>query len=521
MSGFGVGVNVSLWRTGNVLPLRSVNRSDAAGDSHGLTFNCAPHPLCSSSNNALHWQVHSMPSEARRFTPSRPYPDPRLEDAGNRRRSGRPQSARRILERDGIVAIRGAFGVEVSKGAVRDFNRLIQDARPDPYGHSQFGGMADNGELVSSPSLSALVVSPIVERVARLYLGLHGRWTYWRGYRIEPILPRQYRAFQPHVDGHLHELKAMILLSSVSNDQQCMLYWPGTHRIDWQIQRSSDTVFGRQVTEQLPEPVRATGAPGDIFLFDTNGIHSGQRNLSARRDALVVNFTATDFNYPVSRLHPAVANSLGAASRQFFSLRANGTSPSRRGIRRRARVEALCGASEARLAPEALCALVHNDRVERLSVHDDADYLAGQGIHEALLRAAHGDLNLPQYLTDVGRIVRRDRAIGRVRDLNLKLPTASSGGSVAAKSRASVVADLEHLASQLTSSANPNQADLGWLIWDLSICVAEAQRRSSLLNSLALTITALPHVCAQENSHDLLESLMQAFGCTLRGNNLW
>ncbi len=428
--------------------------------------------------------------------------------------------ALKALQNDGIVRIRGAFVEGVVKTAVRDFRRLIDQVPPDPYGHRQVGGMADSTALSSSMSLSTLTTVPLVEEVVRSYLGADALWTFWRGYRLEPMAPRTYRAFQAHIDGHAHELKAMVFLTPTEADQQCMLYWAGTHRIDWKVERSADTVFSAEFVAQLPEPIRATGEVGDIILFDTNGVHAGQRNLTAFRDTAVSNFSSSGFIYPVPKLHLDVSATLSKQEASFYRVISDGTQPSPFPRARMSPLIEPIGSTKSFSLPQTeLCRFAHEDRQKRLQpTHADGTYLVGLSVNEALYRAAHGDLNLPQYLKDVHRIVSRDRAIGRVRDLFLSVPA----GPVAQAEKPQSNKELARAIRAILPSLNPESegeiSDLRDLLFDLALCVEEASRRTYLLNSLALSIITIPHainISGEAGWIPLLNSLYTAFGFAL------
>jgi hypothetical protein len=427
-------------------------------------------------------------------------------------------AALEVLRRDGIVRIRAAYGTDTLTRAIQDFRDRIEDVAPDPFGHAQIGGMADDGVLRGSLCLSRLVSAPIVRAVVRGYLGTQSHWSFWRAYRLEPLPPKLYRAFQPHVDGHLHELKAMVLLTHTDETQQCMMYWKGTHKIDWRICRSADTVFGPRLSSRLADPFLATGEPGDIILFDTNGIHAGQRNLTARRDTSVANFSATAFSYPVPSLHSTCVGELDQDELCFYRAAAE-SADNERAIPSPREISGSVVYSSVSSPPilEGLCEQAWEDRLDRARADDGGRaYLRYLPFDKAMIQAAHGDLNLPQHMEAIERIVERDRAIGVVRDQNFSLPAATTaatgvGPFPGQESLARRVADG---AAELSGPTSTHTEQFRLLLLDMSVCIAEASDRKYLLNSLALTAATLAYLLrfpASDKLAPLSNEIVKAF----------
>lgn len=422
-----------------------------------------------------------------------------------------------VLRRDGIVRIRGAFDAEELTGAMQNFRNFIERVELDPFGHAQIGGMSDEGILRSSLGLSRLVSAPIVRAVVRGYLGAEAQWSFWRAYRLEPLPPKLYRAFQPHVDGHLHELKAMVLLSPTDETQQCMMYWRGTHKIDWSIRRSADTVFGERFSCRLADPFLATGKPGDIILFDTNGVHAGQRNLTARRDTSVANFSASAFSYPVPSLHSACVAELDQEELSFYRLAVD---PAKfaQGIRAPRAISGHVVESPSTSPPAlgTLCDLAWEDRCDRARAEPSGtDYLRGLPLQQAMVQAAHGDLNLPQHMDMIQRIVDRDRAIGLVRDQSFSMPAISAQTiSVPFRRQECLAKGIADAAAAISDPTKPDTEQFRLLLLDISTCIAEAKGRKYLLNSLALASATLSYLLRfplSDKLSPLSDELVNAF----------
>ena len=79
----------------------------------------------------------------------------------------------------------------------------------------------------------------------------------------------------------------MVLLTDVGEEDQYMTYAEGTHRLFHPYQRF---VHSRVREDELVAysghaPIfKATGRAGDVILFDSNGLHSGNRTNGHTRD---------------------------------------------------------------------------------------------------------------------------------------------------------------------------------------------------------------------------------------------
>lgn len=234
-------------------------------------------------------------------------PDPLLRHAFESGVGATFANLARQLNDVGIVRLPNLFSAPQLKKMQLEFDALMCAKVPDNHDHIQYGGAANEEYLVAAPGLSEAISRPIFWALGAHCWGRDPRFSFCRGYRIEPTPPKQYRAFQPHDDGHDKELKVMLLLTDVERDGQCMLYWPKTHKIDRQIKSSGDTLIHRDVLATLGKPLSCCGPAGSAFIFNTKGIHSGQRNMSMRRDTVVFNITGGKRLYPVPRLAPEVA----------------------------------------------------------------------------------------------------------------------------------------------------------------------------------------------------------------------
>lgn len=218
--------------------------------------------------------------------------------------------------RDGILILRSHFQGEVLEGMRSDFSRWIPRATADEFGRFRLHE-GQGTFLKDSVVFSRAALDPWVLALARYYWGKPVVLSQASGDRLYPDPGgKKLGPFQWHHDAKRKQLKALIYLDDVSRDGQRMDYLPGTHRIWQQFKRGDADYEKTRIPDEevLPryghQPIHCEGPAGTVLLFDTNGIHRGNQNLSAKRDAWVFQYTAGRHVGPFSGIHPEVVRQL-------------------------------------------------------------------------------------------------------------------------------------------------------------------------------------------------------------------
>ena len=129
------------------------------------------------------------------------------------------------------------------------------------------------------------------------------------GYRLLSTAPFEHGGWRWHHDAVHKQVKVMILLSDVPDGGQRMDYLPGTHKI-WRPKTAYEkTRFRPEDMQQYGKPIQCLGQAGTVVIFDTNGLHRGNRSTGPERDIWYYSYTAGADVYPV-RLHPDVVTQL-------------------------------------------------------------------------------------------------------------------------------------------------------------------------------------------------------------------
>ncbi|MGH9246596.1 MAG: phytanoyl-CoA dioxygenase family protein [Acidimicrobiales bacterium] len=195
------------------------------------------------------------------------------------------------FKRDGIVVL-PAFIEEPRLGRVQAaFAAAVQEPSAEIR-----DALEDNDVLRTAPAFLDVALDDLVlDVVARYY-----RRPYFVGRakacRLLPSEPAHYGSFQWHHDTRGKQAKMMVLLNGVDPEGQRMRYRRGTHKHFY----SYDRMYGpasrfeddlQHESTNGGDIVEVVGPPGTIALFDSNGLHSGTRNLAAPRDTLIVSYT--------------------------------------------------------------------------------------------------------------------------------------------------------------------------------------------------------------------------------------
>jgi hypothetical protein len=114
--------------------------------------------------------------------------------------------------------------------------------------------------------------------------------------RLFPTPAHRDGSYQWHHDARSKQVNLMVLLSNVTERGQRMSYLRGSHHRYYGHYRGIvDTRFNKDIDGDprlRDRIVEVVGGPGTIALFDSNGLHSGNRNDVEPRDTLNINYVS-------------------------------------------------------------------------------------------------------------------------------------------------------------------------------------------------------------------------------------
>jgi hypothetical protein len=100
----------------------------------------------------------------------------------------------------------------------------------------------------------------------------------------------------------------MWLLTDVPSTGQRMSYIPGSHKLrhPWDA-TPEQTRFTREQALAYGEILECAAPAGSVIIFDTNGIHKGNRNLGPTRDIVLSAYSTgryrNGFRFDIGNLH--------------------------------------------------------------------------------------------------------------------------------------------------------------------------------------------------------------------------
>ncbi len=230
----------------------------------------------------------------------------------------RPQSAEgaRILaelRKKGIVKLSGFIQQHELKQLVADFNQFVKSVqRQAEQGDGLFTSYdseehwrpneeiyVSNNPFKYSAQLAKLCCREFVCDLANCYFGKPAFLQRGVAMRYLPREEMHKLQFGWHHDMEEKRFKMMILLSDVGENGQRMSYVNGTHKILHPYERFLKNTLDFEYCQKHVEQAEITdtiGSAGDVFFFDSNGMHRGNRTLAATRDAVFVEYTSDTSN---------------------------------------------------------------------------------------------------------------------------------------------------------------------------------------------------------------------------------
>ncbi|MEQ1757264.1 MAG: glycosyltransferase [Vicinamibacterales bacterium] len=251
--------------------------------------------------------------------------------------SARAQGWAADLERRGIIKITGLLTPEALTSLRTDFARFIQalderiargKADHKHYDEEEHWWPNDqayvsNNAFKYSPDLARLCCHDDLIACARLFLGRTPFIQRGVAMRYLPIASRDNDMFGWHHDMEERRFKMMILLTDVEPGGQHMSYILGSHRLFHPYAMFLKSSCGIEYCRKhLPavETYDATGKAGDIFLFDSNGGHRGNRSdAAATRDAFFVEYSADHSELWGGDIDPGVGEELARLEHNPFA----------------------------------------------------------------------------------------------------------------------------------------------------------------------------------------------------------
>ncbi len=194
------------------------------------------------------------------------------------------------LRKSGICKLERYLDPERLKACRMAWEEMLRshgEPSPDTPAAIQIPFDCGKGGVLAGLVLDELILAAVENYYERPVYLVGGR-----AQRLSPIEPYTDKAFQWHHDAKGKYLKAMWLLNDVPVDGQRMSYIPGSHRQRRAFTTYQETRLTEQEARRTGPVFECAGPAGTVFIFDTNGIHRGNRNRGPIRDTVVGIYSA-------------------------------------------------------------------------------------------------------------------------------------------------------------------------------------------------------------------------------------
>jgi len=251
-------------------------------------------------------------------------------------RGGRRAALADRLERDGIVRLDGFLDGASLQDMQRGFARFVarlntRILRGDGYFRRydeeehwwpRDRAYVSNNAFSHSPALARFCARADVVDLIAGYLGKPPNITRGVAMRYLSNEERTHDMFGWHHDMEDRRLKLLILLTDVGPDDQYMSYVLGSNRLFHPYEMFLENPCSLDYCRDRLGAIRifdTIGRAGDVFLFDSNGAHRGNRRpQGAVRDACFVEYSGDRSDVWGGDLAPEVRDELAASGRHPF-----------------------------------------------------------------------------------------------------------------------------------------------------------------------------------------------------------
>lgn len=164
------------------------------------------------------------------------------------------------------------------------------------YLDSKAGLSSSNEPFSISRALLEICLKPEIVSLINGYLCKHAYITQGVALRIDPHALTGFGSFQWHHDAWGKRINMMIILTEVDEGDQHMTYAKGSHVLRHSYDKYVNSRYSAEEFEKQcagMAVLNCLARPGDIYVFDSNGLHSGNRSMGRARDSFIIHYTRT------------------------------------------------------------------------------------------------------------------------------------------------------------------------------------------------------------------------------------
>jgi hypothetical protein len=166
---------------------------------------------------------------------------------------------------------------------------------------------SSNEPFTFARALIEICLKPELTSLIDHYLGKTAYITQGVALRIKPHHNTGFGSFQWHHDAWGKRINMMIVLTEVGVGDQHMTYAKGSHRLRHSYAKYVNSRFSQEEFAERcgqMEILNCYAKPGDIYVFDSNGIHSGNRTSGRARDTFIIEYSRLAHTIWAHRIPP-------------------------------------------------------------------------------------------------------------------------------------------------------------------------------------------------------------------------
>jgi hypothetical protein len=226
-----------------------------------------------------------------------------------------------VLRSDGILLLPSYFQGE--------FLRKLQTALHDAVKDSPARGVDDawrhEDAVSTSPEILAAALDDFLLEIIGHYYGKPFGLGRADATRLMPTPPKRNESYQWHHDTRGRQIHMMVLLNDVTSAGQRMSYLRGSNDVYYDRYRGEGhgSRFEADMTKngfKKEDIVELIGPAGTVGLFDSNGLHSGNRNDKEQRDCLLFCFVSKERHFKHVSCRRSVLAGLPEAKRKLVEI---------------------------------------------------------------------------------------------------------------------------------------------------------------------------------------------------------
>lgn len=270
----------------------------AWGASHTITNDAGLRPLSLDFVDAE--TLHAVRLRYHRSAHVVPHPQARSDTASNWAAELEEKGIIKVaglIEPDVLARMQDEFAgfVRSLEGKIAQGNGVFRHYDEEEHWWRKDKAYVCNNAFKYSKELVKFCCEQSLVECANLYVGKPACITRGLAVRYFPMRSKDHDMFGWHHDMEEKRFKIMILLSDVGANDQNMSYVMGSHKLfhpyKMFFKNRCSLAYCRKYLPKI-DIYDATGRAGDVFFFDSNGAHRGNRREGAStRDVFLVEFS--------------------------------------------------------------------------------------------------------------------------------------------------------------------------------------------------------------------------------------